>query len=479
MLCQVRASGILLPKDATTSPYRFHDRRANKEIHDSLYLGPSDPYSFASTPRVLAFCQVIGLIGSRSRQKQTWCGHSRGQPWIGGKHCWHWCGIADKHHYTWPCHRLHMSGGFTETWKRLRSARKQSPTALGEPKILMAIPRLCGIQKHLAKSMKRWLNSHAPHWKSLGWCRDPYSFASTPRVLAFCQVIGLIGSRSRQKQTWCGHSRGQPWIGGKHCWHWCGIADKDHYTWPCHILDMSGGLGGGPIESHMALGQLKILMAIPRLCGIQKILPKQWTFGWIRIMQHAGFRWNNWATSKRQTANSTGIYGNLVDLRISSAWFFSDGKKMTIHLSVPTIRIHQPEFPWNKGISILSCHLRWRRVIAMIGPDLWWHIEFREPLSLPTWHGIFAGTATKICWNPTWRKFVWWFWITKSFKHHQKSLTILLLKRFRFLHVSKGVWFSNSICTTSAMSASIQIPESWTSEKRFTSRKTHMHFGPL
>ena len=246
-------------------------------------------------PRVLAFCQVIGLIGSRSRQKQTWCGHSRGQPWIGGKHCWHWCGIADKHHYTWPCHRLHMSGGFTETWKRLRSARKQSPTALGEPKILMAIRKIMRHSKDLAKAVKCWLNSHAPHWKSLGWCRDPYSFASTPRVLAFCQVIGLIGSRSRQKQTWCGHSRGQPWIGGKHCWHWCGIADKDHYTWPCHILDMSGGLGGGPIESHMALGQLKILMAIPRLCGIQKILPKQWTFGWIRIMQHAGFRWNNWA----------------------------------------------------------------------------------------------------------------------------------------------------------------------------------------
>ena len=232
-----------------------------------------------------------GIYRSTSRPTLDW---KKSKIWH-GKHCWHWCEIADKDHYTWPCHILHMSGGFTETWKRLRSARKQSPTALGEPKILMAIPRLCGIQKHLAKSMKRWLNSHAPHWKSLGWCRDPYSVASTPRVLAFCQVIGLIGSRSRQKQTWCGHSRGQPWIGGKHCWHWCGIADKHHYTWPCHRLHMSGGLGGGPIESHMALGQLKILMAIPRLCGIQKILPKQWTFGWIRIMQHAGFRWNNWA----------------------------------------------------------------------------------------------------------------------------------------------------------------------------------------
>ena len=87
-----------------------------------------------------------------------------------GKHCWHWCEIADKDHYTWPCHTLHTSGGFTETWKRLPSARKQSPTVLGQPKILMAIPRLWGIQKHLAKSVKRWLNSHAPHWKSLGWC---------------------------------------------------------------------------------------------------------------------------------------------------------------------------------------------------------------------------------------------------------------------------------------------------------------------
>ena len=101
------------------------------------------------------------LSVSNARVQSAMCTSQVPTFWTGGKHCWHWCGIADKHHYTWPCHRLHMSGGSRGSWQGLRAARVIWPTKAqshgstqdidGYPKITWHPKRSCQSSEPLAE----------------------------------------------------------------------------------------------------------------------------------------------------------------------------------------------------------------------------------------------------------------------------------------------------------------------------------------